>query len=49
VIAGATRPEQVAANARAGAWHLSPDDLAAVDAALAGDDAATDARAPGAG
>jgi aryl-alcohol dehydrogenase-like predicted oxidoreductase len=35
VIAGATRPEQVEANARAGAWRLGPDVRAAVDAALA--------------
>jgi aryl-alcohol dehydrogenase-like predicted oxidoreductase len=28
VIAGATRPEQVAANAAAGAWEPSPEDLA---------------------
>jgi aryl-alcohol dehydrogenase-like predicted oxidoreductase len=31
VIAGTRRPEQVAANARAAEWHLSPDDLRAVD------------------
>jgi aryl-alcohol dehydrogenase-like predicted oxidoreductase len=36
VIAGATRPEQVVANAAAAAWQLGPDDLAAVDAAHAG-------------
>jgi aryl-alcohol dehydrogenase-like predicted oxidoreductase len=30
VIAGATRPEQVRANARAGAWEPSADDLAAL-------------------
>ncbi len=30
VIAGATRPEQVEANAKAGAWHLTPEDLAVV-------------------
>lgn len=35
VIAGTTRPEQVAANARAADWHLSDDDLRAVDAILA--------------
>ncbi|MGV3613880.1 MAG: aldo/keto reductase [Fimbriimonas sp.] len=35
VIAGATRPEQVAANAAAVGWRLSEDELAAVDAALA--------------
>jgi aryl-alcohol dehydrogenase-like predicted oxidoreductase len=32
VIAGATKPEQVTANAAAGAWILTPEDLAAVDA-----------------
>jgi aryl-alcohol dehydrogenase-like predicted oxidoreductase len=31
VIAGATKPEQVAANAAAGGWVLNPEDLAAVD------------------
>ncbi|MGH3358345.1 MAG: aldo/keto reductase [Nocardioidaceae bacterium] len=31
VIAGATRPEQIAANVRAGAWQPSADDLAALD------------------
>jgi aryl-alcohol dehydrogenase-like predicted oxidoreductase len=31
VIAGATRPEQVAENVRAGAWDPSPEDLAALD------------------
>jgi aryl-alcohol dehydrogenase-like predicted oxidoreductase len=31
VIAGASRPEQVVANARAGAWLPSADDLAALD------------------
>ncbi|MGZ4632986.1 MAG: aldo/keto reductase [Actinomycetes bacterium] len=31
VIAGATRPEQVTANAAAGAWHPAPDELAAID------------------
>lgn len=34
VIAGATRPEQVRANAAAGAWQLSAADLAEVDRAL---------------
>jgi aryl-alcohol dehydrogenase-like predicted oxidoreductase len=28
VIAGATKPEQVRANAAAGEWELSPDELA---------------------
>ena len=32
VIAGATRPEQVRANAAAGAWELTAGDLAALDA-----------------
>lgn len=32
VIAGATRPEQVKANAAAGAWEPTPEDLAALDA-----------------
>lgn len=32
VIAGATRPEQVKANAAAGTWEPTPDDLAALDA-----------------
>jgi aryl-alcohol dehydrogenase-like predicted oxidoreductase len=32
VIAGATKPEQVVANAAAGDWEPSPDDLAALDA-----------------
>jgi aryl-alcohol dehydrogenase-like predicted oxidoreductase len=34
VIAGATTPEQVHANAAAGAWQLTPDDIAALDAIL---------------
>ena len=36
VIAGATTPEQVAANVAAADWTLDADDLAAVEAALAG-------------
>ena len=36
VIAGATSPEQVAANARAGDWELTGEDAAALDAALRG-------------
>ena len=32
VIAGATKPEQVAANADAANWVLTPEDLAAIDA-----------------
>jgi len=35
VISGATRPEQVRENAAAVEWHLSADDLRAVDGALA--------------
>jgi len=35
VIAGTTRPEQVATNARAAEWHLTDDDLQAIDAILA--------------
>jgi aryl-alcohol dehydrogenase-like predicted oxidoreductase len=31
VIAGATRPEQVAENVRAGGWDPTPEDLAALD------------------
>ena len=38
VIAGATSPEQVRANAAAGAWHASEDDLDAIARAVAGDD-----------
>ncbi len=32
VIAGATKPEQVRANVKAGAWVLTPDEVAEVDA-----------------
>jgi aryl-alcohol dehydrogenase-like predicted oxidoreductase len=32
VIAGATKPGQVAANAAAGEWHLTPEEVAEVDA-----------------
>jgi aryl-alcohol dehydrogenase-like predicted oxidoreductase len=32
IIAGATKPEQVKANAAAVGWQLSPEDLAAIDA-----------------
>lgn len=35
VIAGATRPEQIAANAHAAAWQPDADDLAALDAVVA--------------
>ncbi len=38
VIAGATSPEQVDANARAGSWQPTSDDLAALDAITAGHD-----------
>ena len=31
VIAGATKPKQVEANAKAGGWELGPDDLAEID------------------
>ncbi len=31
VIAGATRPEQVVANAKASQWHLTPEDKQAID------------------
>lgn len=34
VIAGATKPEQVAANASAGDWTLSAEDVAEVDALI---------------
>ena len=37
VIAGATRPEQVFANAAAGAWEPSPDDVVALDELLDAD------------
>ena len=36
VIAGATSAEQVRANVAAGGWELGPDEVAAVDAILAG-------------
>jgi aryl-alcohol dehydrogenase-like predicted oxidoreductase len=35
VIAGATKPEQVAANAEAASWEPTPDDLLALEEALA--------------
>ncbi len=34
VIAGATKPEQVAANAAAAGWRLSEDDLSEIDELL---------------
>ena len=36
IIAGTTKPEQVAANARAADWKLTADDLAEVERLLAG-------------
>ncbi len=36
VIAGATRPEQVEENAKAAEWRLTPEEMAEVDAILAG-------------
>jgi aryl-alcohol dehydrogenase-like predicted oxidoreductase len=35
VIAGATKPEQAAANAAAAEWNLAPDDLIEIDAVIA--------------
>jgi aryl-alcohol dehydrogenase-like predicted oxidoreductase len=35
VIAGATKPEQVAANAAAAGWTLTPDDLTQIDGVIA--------------
>jgi aryl-alcohol dehydrogenase-like predicted oxidoreductase len=35
VIAGATSPEQVATNASAAGWRLTPAELAEIDAILA--------------
>ena len=34
VIAGATRPEQIAANARSAGWHLTSEDMAELDTLL---------------
>jgi len=31
VIAGATRPEQLEQNVKAGGWKLSPEELAEID------------------
>lgn len=36
VIAGATKPDQVAANAKAADWNLTPEDLTEIDKILAG-------------
>ncbi|MFN4281947.1 MAG: aldo/keto reductase [Alphaproteobacteria bacterium] len=36
VIAGATKPEQIAANAQAGGWKLTAEDMAAIDEITAG-------------
>jgi aryl-alcohol dehydrogenase-like predicted oxidoreductase len=34
VIAGATTPDQIRANAKAGSWHLTADDITALDKIL---------------
>jgi aryl-alcohol dehydrogenase-like predicted oxidoreductase len=34
VIAGATRPEQIVANAAAAGWELSPEEMAQIDTIL---------------
>jgi aryl-alcohol dehydrogenase-like predicted oxidoreductase len=39
VIAGATSPEQLVANVEASTWHLTIEEMAALDVALAGDPA----------
>jgi aryl-alcohol dehydrogenase-like predicted oxidoreductase len=36
VIAGATTPDQIRANVAAGEWHLTPEDVAALDEVLNG-------------
>jgi len=36
VIAGATRPEQLEQNVKAGGWKLSPEELAEIDRITAG-------------
>ena len=36
VIAGASRPEQIASNAEAAGWRLTADDMAEIDTLLAG-------------
>jgi aryl-alcohol dehydrogenase-like predicted oxidoreductase len=36
VIAGASKPEQIQANAKAVNWKLTSDDLAAIDANMTG-------------
>ena len=41
VIAGATKPEQIEANAQAAGWTLSPDDLAEVDKITSAKEVAT--------
>ena len=41
VIAGVRSPEQVVANAHAGAWKLTPDDLAAIEDILAASERAS--------
>ncbi len=35
VIAGATKPEQVVENAKGADWHLTPEDMKALDGLLA--------------
>lgn len=37
VVPGATRPEQVEANVRAGQWHLGPEDMAEVEKCFVND------------
>ena len=36
VIAGATKPEQIAQNVKAGGWKLTPEEIAEVEAIAAG-------------
>lgn len=44
VIAGATKPEQVRANASAAGWRLDPGDLTTVDLIMRGSDTSTPSR-----
>jgi aryl-alcohol dehydrogenase-like predicted oxidoreductase len=39
VIAGATKPQQLEQNVKAGSWHLSAEDIAAIDAIAGEQDA----------
>jgi aryl-alcohol dehydrogenase-like predicted oxidoreductase len=39
VIAGATKPQQLEQNVKAGSWQLSAEDIAAIDAIAGGQDA----------